>query len=75
MKGPWTRRDFKRFMLFEYDSYYPSGATSDCSKTFETLDETVEAGKLSKADWVEILDCDKRRLVWERRRGKEGEYL
>lgn len=75
MKGPWSRpRTFKRFILFEYDSYYPSGGMSDCSNSFETLDEAVNDGKLSKSDWVEIFDCTKRQLVWERR-GQDGKYL
>lgn len=33
----------KRFMLFAYDAFYPSGGWSDFHGSFDTLDEAVAA--------------------------------
>jgi len=33
----------KRFMLFAYDAFYPSGGWSDFRGSFNTLDEAVAA--------------------------------
>jgi len=72
---PNVPQTFKRFMLFEFQTYYPGGGVEDCSRSFDTLDEAVKVGELSKCDYVEIFDCDKRRIVWEFSWGDGGTYL
>lgn len=55
---------YKRFMVFEYANYYPSGGLSDVEQSFDTLDEAKEyCEELSKppkwrlkCDYYEVFD-------------------
>jgi hypothetical protein len=56
---------YKRFMLFIYDRYYPGGGVSDCTGSFDTLEEAIAAATNELADVKEILDLDDRKVVWK----------
>lgn len=46
----------KRFVLFDYDSYYPAGGWGDFEGSFDTLDEARAAAKEGKRDHQDIID-------------------
>lgn len=52
----------KRYLLFGYDNYYPSGGQHDVVDSFDSLDELKEFIKDSiyKLDYYDILDMDNR---------------
>ena len=63
----------KRFLVFAYDDYYPSGGLADIQSEFDTLAELHE--KLPELidlwDHVEILDLQE----WRRRRIATTTYV
>lgn len=50
----------KRYLLFTYDTYYPSGGWSDFDGSFDSIDEIVEYLKEQdyKCDCKEIIDLE-----------------
>ena len=48
--------DYKRFLLFGCDQYYPSGDLSDVTDTYETLKEAKEAYIELDRDYKVIYD-------------------
>ena len=48
----------KRFMVFAYDQYYPSGGWSDFRESFETLAEAKAFSAELRYDFTEIIDLD-----------------
>lgn len=46
----------KRFLLFVYDSFYPSGGMNDKQGSYYTLEEAIEAGKNSRYDYFHVYD-------------------
>jgi len=53
----------KRFLVFGFDSYYPSGGARDFLAAFDTLNQALEGASTSKAspdlwDHVEIAELD-----------------
>jgi hypothetical protein len=54
----------KRYLLFAYDIYYPSGGQDDVIGDYDSLDEAKEAiKKNSHRDHYEILDLQDRRWI------------
>lgn len=51
----------KRFLLFTYDDYYPSGARGDLYGDFDSLEEAIANLPDSDADYADILDMDERK--------------
>lgn len=39
-------KQYKRFMFFQIEAYYPSGGLSDCDESFDTLEEALNYMKL-----------------------------
>jgi hypothetical protein len=56
---------YKRFVLMQYDQYYPGGGTTDVTGSFDTLEEAIEFSKKEHSDYSEVLDMDERKTVWE----------
>jgi len=53
----------KRFLLFQYDQYYPSGGLRDCL-SFDTLDEVWHQIRVGlKYDTIEVFDCKEQKEV------------
>ena len=58
----------KRYLLFQYPEYYPSGGLSDVSKEFDTYNEAMDYIKdnpESISDSNYLFDCKERITVWE----------
>jgi hypothetical protein len=48
----------KRFLVFAYDGYYPTGGWGDFVKDFNTEEEALEEAKKTKNDIIEIVDTE-----------------
>ncbi|WP_312357282.1 hypothetical protein [Sphingobacterium multivorum] len=46
----------KRYLLFVYDKYYPSGGLFDLKESFDTLEEARDAAMKSECDYKEVYD-------------------
>lgn len=47
---------YKRFMLFAYDNYYPSGGQTDVLGSFDTLEEARNRTYAKEYQYFEIFD-------------------
>lgn len=45
-----------RYLVFEYDSYYPSGGMYDCTLRTNDLTEAVEKAKTTGYEYSDIYD-------------------
>ncbi len=45
-----------RYLVFEFDNYYPCGGMGDVREEFNSFDKAVEHAQKSKDDYVEIYD-------------------
>lgn len=62
----------KRYLLFCYDRYYPTGPYRDQQGSFDTLEEAAETAKKLKYDYYSVLDMETREwIVRERGPGKQ----
>ena len=57
---------YKRYMVFEFDCYYPIGGLCDCSKSFDDLDEATEYANMSGYNFIQIFDTLNRCQVYQR---------
>lgn len=55
----------KKFLLFGYDAYYPSGGWNDFEGSFDTIDEAKE-NAASGTQFHDIVDRDLEAVVLER---------
>jgi hypothetical protein len=66
---------YKRYMVFVYMDYFPSGGVNDCFASYDTLKEAIENDAF-KCMYVygnvHIFDCDERRIVAEK--GLKGKF-
>lgn len=46
----------KRYLLFGYETYYPTGGLSDLVGSFDTALEAVEEARKMKHDYYELYD-------------------
>ena len=53
----------KRYLLFAFDNYYPSGGWSDFRGDFETLEEALEASKGVGLDVWDIVDSETKKVI------------
>lgn len=62
---------YKRFLLFTYYQYYPSGGENDVAGSFDTLEAAKDAAHEGvngyRYDHAEVLDLAKRTFVWSGR--------
>ncbi len=54
-------RQYKRFLAFECEAYYPSGGLSDVSAEFDTLGEAIAYARTSFG--CTIFDCETRQEI------------
>lgn len=53
-----------KYLVFAYDSYYPSGASGDFKEAFNTLEEAVIFGKtLIGFDYIDIFDIENKLIL------------
>jgi hypothetical protein len=62
----------KPFILFAYDTYYPSGGWTEVAGLFENLDSAIFAAETMTEGWKEIVDLRIGSIVWEN--DKENKY-
>lgn len=55
----------KRFLLFQYDQYYPSGGWSDLSGSFNTVEEARICAKKELRTTNEVIDLETGYVVWD----------
>lgn len=53
----------KRYLVFIYPEYYPSGGFGDFKQSFDTIDEIKEWLIENHSEYFDIYDQDKRELV------------
>ena len=61
----------KRFILFSFPDYYPSGGLGDVKMDFDTKEEfdlwySIEENKYSLSDTAYLFDCETKVYVWEK---------
>ena len=65
----------KRFLVFCYNQWYPSGGWSEFVGSFGSLDEAKDVSKKKGSDHREVVDGETENIVWEehvtRRQGGE----
>lgn len=49
-------KEFKRYMVFEYDSYHETGGINDCYFSDDNLDKAKEYSANSEYDHLHIFD-------------------
>lgn len=54
----------KKYMLFCYDQYYPTGGMGDFVASFDSLEDAILKAKERGDDYREIYDRDTLQEVW-----------
>ncbi len=54
----------KKYIVFQYLLYYPSGGLSDMRESFDTMNEAIEHCNDNLTDFNEIVDRDTWEIVW-----------
>lgn len=63
-----NQKIYNRFAVFVIEECYPSGGVSDIVESFDNIEDAVNfAESLPFNDCIEILDFDKRQIVWDSR--------
>ena len=52
---------YKKFIVFQFYSCYPSGGIGDITGSFDDIDEAIEFIKKNPLDYEEVVDRD----TWE----------
>ena len=58
----------KRYLLFYFDMYYPSGGANDFHGDFDTVDDAKNAAMTASWDFVQILDTKTKNIVFKTQR-------
>lgn len=53
-----------KYILFQYDQYYPAGGLEDIHESYDTLDEAIKQAKEEPSDFNEVVDRDTWEMVW-----------
>ena len=54
----------KRYLIFAYPCYYPSGGMCDLHSQFDNKDEALTRAKELIDDYVEVYDIQEDREIW-----------
>lgn len=55
---------YKKFILLQWDTYYPSGGLGNVKESFDTLEQAQEYVKKHRYDYSEVVDRDTWEEVW-----------
>ena len=55
---------YKKYILFQYDKFYPRGGLMDIIGSFDTIEEAKEFAKKDRTDYTVILDRDTWQIAW-----------
>lgn len=58
-----TEPEYKRFMVFRCNTYYPEGGLSDVDESFDTLEEAIKFCKERYYDFRYIFDRIEGKIV------------
>jgi hypothetical protein len=58
-------KTFKRFLLFGFPEYYPSGGLGDVDGEFDDLNDAIAAAVDSFREYRYVFDCQTRQIVWD----------
>lgn len=57
----------KRYLVFAFGRYYPQGGMNDVKAEADTEDGAFELAKsFTNYEFVQVLDCVQRCVIWER---------
>jgi hypothetical protein len=62
----------KRFLLFSFNDYYPSGGIGDIKREFDTAADAIFNAKQMNeilyelGDHAYIFDCETRTIIWDK---------
>lgn len=56
-----------RFLLFQFDSFYPLGGLNDLKGTFRSIEDALEHAKANKSDSVQVFDSQSNQLAIDAR--------
>jgi hypothetical protein len=56
----------KKYIIFAYDYYYPTGGLGDIKEDANTRKEAVKLGKKTDYQNVQIVDRDTWKIGWEK---------
>jgi hypothetical protein len=54
----------KRYLLFQYEQYYPGGGWGDLTGSFDTIEEAATKALKKRRDYNEIIDLETGEEVW-----------
>jgi hypothetical protein len=54
----------RKFLLFSYEGYYPSGGWCDFAGSFRTIDDAKKAANKDR-EYHEIVDIDEEKIILE----------
>ena len=57
---------YKKYIVFRYNSYYPSGALDDIAGSFDTLEEAKKLANKDYSEFGEVVDRDTWETVYEK---------
>ena len=64
--GEEVKHKYKKYILFQFDDYYPSGGLWDIKGSFDTIEEAKDNWSCRPSyDQSEIVDRDTWEIVWE----------
>ena len=55
----------KRYILFGYDNYYPTGGFNDVIGSYDTKEEYRDKMEESKYENYQVFDCDLKHLIYD----------
>jgi hypothetical protein len=55
----------KKYIIFGYDSYYPSGGLNDIIGQEDTLEAAIKVCKRENYNWMQIVNRDDWKICWE----------
>jgi hypothetical protein len=56
---------YKKYILFQFGYYYPTGGLGDISESFDNLEEAQEYASKERYDFAEVVDRDTWETVWQ----------
>lgn len=65
-----TTKQYKKYILFCYETYHPEGGLNDIHNSYNTLEEAVEILEKMEQDYREIVDRDTWEIIYDSCLGK-----
>lgn len=59
--------EYKRFLVFSFEDYYPCGGIGDIEGTSDDIEEAIRIANEDTGDYVYVFDCDLRKVVYEKK--------